>query len=67
MQVAFGGVQASSTLGKFLRSFTHGMSRSCRRCIADCWSSPAQRAPLLPGADQVAFLGWGALDPGRAV
>ena len=31
---AFGGVRAPSTLGTFLRSFTHGHAFSCMRCTA---------------------------------
>ncbi len=51
----FGGVRAPSTLRSFLRSFTGGMCFSCevhREFLAEL----SRRAPLLPGADVLAFL-----------
>ncbi|MFF3054955.1 hypothetical protein [Streptomyces sp. NPDC057909] len=51
----FAGVQAPSTLGSFLRSFTHGHVKQlpavARRLLPRLASCP----PLLPGADQVAY------------
>jgi hypothetical protein len=32
MGALFGGVRAPSTLGTFLRSFTHGHTANCTRC-----------------------------------
>jgi hypothetical protein len=56
MARAFGGVRAPSTLGTFLRSFTHGhncqLHRTHRRFLANL----ARHTPLLPGADQVVFI-----------
>jgi len=56
MAVAFDGVRAPSTLGTFLRSFTHGHVRQLhgvhRRVLVDL----AAATPLLPGADVVAFV-----------
>ena len=56
MAVAFDGVRAPSTLGTFLRSFTHGHVRQLhgvhRRVLVDL----AAATPLLPGAEVVAFV-----------
>jgi Transposase DDE domain group 1 len=56
MPVAFGAVRAPSTLGTFLRSFTHGHALQLhgvhRRFLAEL----SAQAPLLPGAGQVAFI-----------
>ena len=56
MPVLFGGIRAPSTLGSFLRSFTWGnvlqLGKVHRLVLADL----ARRAPLLPGADVLAFL-----------
>lgn len=52
----FGGIRAPSTLGSFLRAFDHGNVRQLaavhRRVVAEL----AARAPLLPGADTLAFI-----------
>jgi hypothetical protein len=52
----FGGIRAPSTLGSFLRSFSWGNVRQldavARRLLAEL----AGRAPLLPGADVLAFI-----------
>ena len=52
----FGGIRAPSTLGSFLRSFSWGnvlqLGKVHRQLLADL----AGRAPLLPGADVLAFL-----------
>src|SRR4051794_40862466 len=56
MAVAFDGGRAPSTLGTFLRSFTHGHVRQLhgvhRRGLVDL----AAATPLLPGAEVVAFV-----------
>ena len=52
---AFGGVRAPSTLGTFLRSFTHGHTLQLHAVHRRLLGELAGRAPLLPGADQVAF------------
>jgi len=52
----FGGLRAPSTLGSFLRAFTWGnvlqLQKVHRLVLADL----ARRAPLLPGADVMAFV-----------
>ena len=53
---AFGGVRAPSTLGTFLRSFTHGHVLQLHAVHRRLLGELARRAPLLPGADQVAFI-----------
>ncbi|WP_330256926.1 IS1380 family transposase [Nocardia sp. NBC_00565] len=56
MRLVFNGIRAPSTLGSFLRGFDHGNVRQLaavhRRLLAEL----AARTPLLPGAEQVAFL-----------
>src|SRR5512133_2269703 len=56
MPVLFGGIRAPSTLGSFLRAFTWGnvlqLQKVHRRFLAEL----ARRAPLLPGADTLAFV-----------
>ena len=52
----FTGVRAPSTLGTFLRSFTFGHVRQLDAVAAGLLANLAQVAPLLPGADQVAYL-----------
>jgi hypothetical protein len=51
-----GGIRAPSTLGSFLRAFDHGNVRQLaavhRRVLAEL----AVQAPLLPGADALAFV-----------
>jgi Transposase DDE domain group 1 len=56
MARAFGGVRAPSTLGTFLRSFTHGHNRQLHRVHRRFLAELARHAPLLPGADQVMFI-----------
>jgi hypothetical protein len=57
LPVLFGGIRAPSTLGSFLRSFTWGnvlhLGKVHRLVLAEL----ARRAPLLPGADVLAFPG----------
>jgi hypothetical protein len=56
MPAAFDGVRAPSTLGTFLRSFTHGHVLQLHAVHHRLLGELARRAPLLPGADQVAFI-----------
>jgi hypothetical protein len=56
MPVAFAGVRAPSTLGTFLRSFTHGHGLQLHAVHRRFLTALARHAPLLPGADQVAFI-----------
>ncbi|KZM73401.1 IS1380 family transposase [Nocardia terpenica] len=53
---AFAGVRAPSTLGSFLRAFTHGhvqqLAAVCRKALP----ALASHAPLLPGADAIAYV-----------
>jgi Transposase DDE domain group 1 len=61
MSELFGGIRAPSTLGSFLRSFTWGNVRQldavARRLLAEL----AGQAPLLPGAEVLAFTGIDAM------
>lgn len=56
MTAAFAGMRAPSTLGSFLRAFTHGhvqqLAAVCRKVLP----ALAAHAPLLPGADGVAYV-----------
>jgi hypothetical protein len=56
MGQAFAGIRAPSTLGSFLRVFTHGhvqqLSAVCRKVLP----ALASHAPLLPGADAIAYV-----------
>lgn len=53
----FGGVRAPSTLGTFLRSFTHGHVQQLDKIGAGLLAGLADRVPgLLGGGDQIAFL-----------
>jgi hypothetical protein len=56
MGVAFGGVRAPSTLGTFLRSFTHGHGLQLHAVHRRFLAALVRHAPLLPSADQVAFI-----------
>jgi hypothetical protein len=56
MRSLFGGVRAPSTLGSFLRSFTWGNVRQLEKVARELLGGLASRAPLLPGADQLAFV-----------
>jgi hypothetical protein len=57
----FGGVRAPSTLGSFLRSFTWGNVRQLEAAGRELPAGLARRAPLLPGADQLAFAGFDSM------
>jgi hypothetical protein len=52
----FDGIRAPSTLGSFLRSFTWGNVRQQEKVHRELLAALARRVPLLPGADQLAFL-----------
>jgi len=56
MDVAFGGVRAPSTLGTFLRAFTHGHVQQLNAVLRQTLIRLAAATPLLPGADQVVFV-----------
>src|SRR6516225_7305089 len=52
----FDGVRAPSTLGSFLRSFTWGNVRQLEKAGRELLAELARQAPLLPGADVLAFV-----------
>jgi hypothetical protein len=52
----FGGIRAPSTLGTFLRGFTWGNVRQLEAVARETLTGLVSNAPLLPGADQYAFL-----------
>jgi hypothetical protein len=52
----FTGVRAPSTLGTFLRTFTFGHVRQLDAVASRLLVNLAAEAPLLPGADQLAYL-----------
>jgi Transposase DDE domain group 1 len=56
MGEVFAGVRAPSTLGSFLRSFTWGNVRQLEAAGGELLAELARRAPLLPGADMLAFV-----------
>jgi Transposase DDE domain group 1 len=56
MPMLFGGVRAPSTLGSFLRSFTWGNVLQLDKVHREFLAELARRAPLLPGADVLAFV-----------
>ncbi len=56
MRRLFDGVRAPSTLGTFLRSFTFGHVRQLDAVAARLLPALTRWAPLLPGADQIAYL-----------
>jgi len=56
MAALFAGIRAPSTLGSFLRSFTWGNVRQADRAGREFLARLARRAPLLPGADVLAFV-----------
>jgi hypothetical protein len=56
MPALFGGVRAPSTLGSFLRSFTWGNVLQLQKVHRQVLAGLAARAPLLPGADVLAFV-----------
>ncbi len=52
----FGGVRAPSTLGTFLRGFSFGHVRQLDSVAAGVLRNLAAHTPLLPGADQIAWI-----------
>ena len=52
----FEGVRAPSTLGTFLRTFTFGHVRQLDAVASRLLINLCQQAPLLPGADQLAYV-----------
>ena len=52
----FGGIRAPSTLGSFLRAFTHGNVRQLAAVHRRVLARLAASVPLLPGADTLAFI-----------
>ena len=52
----FNGVRVPSTLGSFLRSFTWGYVRQLETVSRELLARLARLAPLLPAADQLAFV-----------
>ena len=55
-EVVFGGIRAPSTLGTFLRAFSHGHVQQLNAVLRQALITLAQRAPLLPGADEVVLV-----------
>jgi hypothetical protein len=56
MTTLFAGSYAPSTLGSFLRAFTFGHVRQGDAVAARVMANLAAMTPLLPGADQVAYV-----------
>jgi hypothetical protein len=56
MDLVFDGVRAPSTLGTFLRSFTHGHVKQLHAVHKQVLAGLAASTDLLPGADVLAFV-----------
>ena len=56
MSTLFGGVRAPSTLGSHLRSYTWGNVAQLEKASREFLAELARQAPLLPGADVLAFI-----------
>ncbi|AGP53167.1 hypothetical protein M271_07735 [Streptomyces rapamycinicus NRRL 5491] len=56
MPTLFGGIRAPSTLGTFLRAFTHGHALQLHAVHRRFLTSLAAHAPLLPGSREKAFI-----------
>jgi len=56
MDALFGGVRAPSTLGSHLRCYTWGNVSQLEKAGREFLAELARRAPLLPGADVLAFI-----------
>ena len=54
--LVFAGTRAPSTLGTFLRAFTHGHVQQLNRVLRESLVDLVGRVNLLPGADQVVFV-----------
>jgi hypothetical protein len=52
----FGGIRAPSTLGSHLRAYTWGNVRQLEKAHREFLAGLARQAPLLPGADVLAFI-----------
>lgn len=52
----FNRLRAPSTCGSWLRGFTHGHTRQLTSVAAEALIRLCAQAPLLPGADQLAFI-----------
>ena len=60
MPALFGGIRAPSTLGSFLCSFTWGNVRQAEKTSREFLGRLSRQAPLLPGADVLAFVDTGS-------
>lgn len=54
--LVFAAVRAPSTLGTFLRAFTHGHVQQLNAVLRRSLIASVDRVPLLPGAEQVVFV-----------
>jgi hypothetical protein len=54
--VAFDQIRAPSMLSTFLRAFTHGHVRQLNTVLRQTLIALAERAPVLPGAEEVVFV-----------
>jgi hypothetical protein len=54
--VMFDQIRAPSTLGTFLRAFTHGHVQQLNAVLRQTLIALAEQLPLLPGADEVVFV-----------
>jgi Transposase DDE domain group 1 len=54
--VAFDQIRAPSTLGTFLRAFTHGHVQQLNTVLRQTLIVLAEQAPLLPGGEEVVFV-----------
>jgi Transposase DDE domain group 1 len=54
--LVFDQVRAPSTLGTFLRAFTHGHVQQLNRVLREHLVALCERGDVLPGADQVVFV-----------
>lgn len=54
--VVFDQIRAPSTLGTFLRAFTHGHVQQLNAVLRQMLINLAERVPLLPGAEEVVFV-----------
>jgi hypothetical protein len=55
-RLVFDQVRAPSTVGTFLRAFTHGHVQQLNRVLRESLIALAEQVNLLPGADQVIFV-----------
>ncbi|MFE5098227.1 IS1380 family transposase [Streptomyces sp. NPDC056638] len=56
MPVVFAGARAPSTLGTFLRAFTHGHALQLHAVHRRFLAALAAHTPVLPGSDKLAFI-----------